>query len=228
MLEYSVSFSSDPTTTVLPHLPRILAKRRPKVCKREAKQLIRRSKSWCKKLESHRQRGLRDLANLMMSNETNKEVIRYCSHITYNKWGPTCRQMTKMWDGRFDQSKITSIHFSETEELLQDKDRPKVLVVRKRRFGPGTESYEQDLQDFLVTPGLSPSDRAHLKKVWNECSLGGFFTGIMRGDCDDTKRVAFMRCKMQLHMLNTDKISLNNTKRDHNWMSPREPTCLNL
>ena len=77
----------------------------------------------------------------------------------------------------------------------------KVKVTAQRHMGPGVVRYKQNLEDFLIAPGLSPGNRRELLQFFNKTDLGMLITGVLRKECDDTRTMSFVEPTATLQLL---------------------------
>ena len=74
-------------------------------------------------------------------------------------------------------------------------------VTAQRHMGPGVVCYKQNLEDFLIAPGLSPENRRELLHFFNKTALGMMITGVLRKECDDTRTMSFVKPTATLQLI---------------------------
>ena len=74
-------------------------------------------------------------------------------------------------------------------------------VTAQRHMGPGVVRYKQNLEDFLIAPGLSPGNRRELLQFFNKTDLGMLITGVLLKERDDTRTMSFVKPAATLQLL---------------------------
>ena len=184
--------------------------RRPRRRLREAEHIIRRSNGILRKVEVEEKR---QEDKIKMEN----------SDLKGGEWRSNFRNIMMIWEERFHIGRIISITHETREDLLKLSEQV-VQVVRQRRMGPGTETYQQNLHQFLLTPGMSRQDVDHMNVMLQESTVRQCIVGL-RGSNESGKLARVSRGWMSLTKCESicvtrkhTRIRVSKERKPRGWM----------